>query len=418
MLKSNSGKDTNLERLALSIFQLLNRAETQFEAIDRILKEIKDFLDVSATAIRLEDDGDYPYYFFDGFSDTHIEMEDSLCNEIIDDVPQLACMCGRVLMENTDPDFPFFTEGGSFWTNNTNTLLESATIEDLGETRNVCNTEGYLSVALIPLKSSKGVIGLLQLNDKTQDKFSEDLITYLEGIGESMGIAFARLEEEDRRKELEREQKKLLYHYQLRIRELDCLYRISKLRENQDLSLDDILNLIVNLLTDSTPYPDVTVVRLTVENHVYASKGYTTPSQSYSAMIQSYGLVVGRLTVGYVEEKPEAFKGPFLEEEIKLFNLVSETVSRMIERKKIGDWRKSLDRYALILNDDEMRHLTKLVLEDMAISEMDREEFNISDLPDDSTQSFNSYMSLQYNLELNRKLIIKLQNLFRGEEIL
>jgi transcriptional regulator with GAF, ATPase, and Fis domain len=183
LLRSKDGKDTNLERLALSIFQLLNRAETQFEAIDRILKEIKDFLDVSATAIRLEDDGDYPYYFFDGFSDTHIEVENSLCNEITDEVAQLACMCGRVLMENTDPDFPFFTEGGSFWTNNTNTLLESATIEDLGETRNVCNTEGYLSVALIPLKSSEGVIGLLQLNDEAQDKFSEDLITYLEGIG-------------------------------------------------------------------------------------------------------------------------------------------------------------------------------------------------------------------------------------------
>lgn len=418
MLRSETRKNSNVEQLALSIFQLLNRAETQFEAIDRILKEIKIFLDVSATAIRLEDEGDYPYYFFDGFSDIHIEMENSLCNEIIDGVPQLACMCGRVLMEKTDPDLSFFTEGGSFWTNNTNKLLEVTTLEAIGETRDVCNTEGYLSVALIPLKSSEGVIGLLQLNDEAQDKFSDDLITYLEGIGESIGIALSRLEEEDRRKELEIEQKKLLYHYQLRIRELDCLYRISKLQENQDLSIDDILNLIVNILTDSTQYPDLTVVRLTVENHVYASKDYKAPSQSYSAMIQSYGLVVGRLTIGYVEEKPETFKGPFLEEEIKLFNLVSETVSRMIERKKTGDWRKSLDRYALILDDDEMRHLIKLVLEDMAISEMDREEFNISDLPDDSTQSFDSYMSLQYNLELNRKLIIKLQNLFKGEEIL
>ena len=32
-------------------------------------------------------------------------------------------------------------------------------------TRNRCNSEGYESVALIPLKSGDDVIGLLQLND-------------------------------------------------------------------------------------------------------------------------------------------------------------------------------------------------------------------------------------------------------------
>jgi len=32
-------------------------------------------------------------------------------------------------------------------------------------TRNRCNVEGYDSVALIPLRSDKKIIGLLQLND-------------------------------------------------------------------------------------------------------------------------------------------------------------------------------------------------------------------------------------------------------------
>jgi hypothetical protein len=88
----------------------------------------------------------------------------------------------------------------------------------------------------------------------------------------------------------------------------------------------------------------------------------------------------------------------------------------MLERKTTGDWKRSVDKYALVLNDDEMRHITKLVLEDMAIGEMDREEYNISDLPDGSTQTMDSYMSLQYNLELNRGLILKLQNLMNVDE--
>ena len=119
---------------------------------------------------------------------------------------------------------------------------------------------------------------------------------------------------------------------------------------------------------------------------------------------------------GYLEERAEEFRGPFLDEEVKLVNLVAETISRMLERKKSGDWRREFNRYALILNEEEMRHITKLVLEDMAIGEMDREEYNIKDVPEDSTQSIESYMSLQFNLELNRNLIMKLQNLLSADE--
>lgn len=399
--------------LTLDIFKHLNRAETQSEVIDMILHEIKKHIGVSATAIRLEDDGDYPYYFYDGFSDTHIEMESCLCSE---NTAQLACICGRVLMGNIDPSLPFFSEGGSFWSNNTDKLLQNTSSEILGETRDVCNAEGYLSVALIPLRDAKGIIGLLQLNDENPDKFTPEMIHFLEGLGESIGVALARLEEEEHRKKLEKEREQLLHKYQLRIKELDCLYKISKLQENLDLTSGEIINLIVNLLPGSTQYPEVAVARVSFENQMYDSEDFKLPVQRYSALIQNYGFVVGKLMIGYFEERPEEYNGPFLDEEVKLVNLVSETISRMIERKTSGEWRRSIDKYALVLNDEEIRHITKLVLEDMAIGEMDREEYNISDVPEASTQSMDSYMALSFNLELNRGLIIKLQNLLNINE--
>ena len=95
IISGETSKLSREEMLTLDIFKHLNRAETQSEAIDMILHEIKEHIGVSATAIRLEDEGDYPYYFYNGFSDTHIEMESSLCNE---NASQLACVCGRVLM--------------------------------------------------------------------------------------------------------------------------------------------------------------------------------------------------------------------------------------------------------------------------------------------------------------------------------
>jgi len=414
--RENNDRLSSILELTLDIFQRLNRAETQSDAIDWILHEIKDHINVSATAIRLEDDGDYPYYFFDGFSDTHIEIENSLCEENMKNGTPLACMCGRVIQENTDSSLPFFTKGGSFWSNNTDNLLSVATVKELGETRNVCNAEGYLSVALIPLRSTAGVIGLLQLNDEHPDRFSLEMIEILERLGESIGIALARIDEEEQRKVLEKERERLLYNYLLRIKELDTLYRVSKLQENPDLTIDEILNLIVDLLPNSTQYPEIAVTRLNIDDKEYDSKGYQSTPHRYSALIQNYGVVVGKLIIGYLEERPKEYKGPFLEEEVKLVNLVSESVSRMLERKQAGDWRKSIDKYALILNDSEMRHITKLVIEDMAIGEMDREEYNIDDLPDGTTQTIDSYLSLQYNLELNRNLIIKLQNLLSSDE--
>ena len=410
--------------LALKIFQDLNRAESQSDAIDSILREIKKHVGVSATAIRIRKGNDFPYYFYDGFHEAHIETESSLCkltedgNPVVDSSgePLLSCLCGRVLQGKTDPSQPFFTTGGSFWTNNTDRLLEVTQPEYLGETRNVCNAEGYMSVALIPLKSIKGVIGLLQLNDEKPDRFTPELIEFLEGLGESIGIALARLDEEKQRTALQSEREKLLHRYQLRIKELDCLYKIGKLQENQDLTTEETLDLIVGLLPGSLQYPDIAVAGLTIEDEVFSSPGYRPAPRRYSALVQSYGVVVGKLEIGYLEEKAEEFRGPFLEEEVKLVNLVAETISRMLERKKSGDWRRELNRYALILNEEEMRHITKLVLEDMAIGEMDREEYNIKDVPEDSTQSIESYMTLQFNLELNRNLIMKLQNLLSADE--
>ena len=409
--------------LAIDILQSLNRASSRIEAIQQILRHLKRHLKVSATAIRLKEGQDYPYFVFDGFSDVHIEMEDSLCgkdnegNILVDEsgIPVLDCMCGRVIRGNTVPTVPFFTEYGSFWSNNTDNLLVDTAPEELGKTRNVCNAQGYLSVALIPLIDKTGIIGLLQLNDKKPGKFNEELIWFLEGIGESIGIALAHLEEENKTKEVETERRRLLYQYRLRISQLDTLYRISKIQENKDISLDETLNMIATLIPGALQHPDIAVAQITVEDKKYSTDLKGEPDYRYSAIIQSYGVVLGTISVGYTEPAPEEFKGPFLEEEIKLVNLIAETVSRLIEQAKGGDWNRSIDQYALVMDKDEISHIMKLVAEDTAISEMDREEYEINDLPTDTSQTMDSYLQLSHTLEVNRALIQKLMNLVSGE---
>jgi signal transduction histidine kinase len=106
-------------------------------------------------------------------------------------------MCGVVLSGLTDPTLPFFTEGGSFWTNSTTELLTSTPQEAFEvSTRNRCNKAGYESVALIPLRSGDEIVGLLQLNDTRKGCFTPEMVHFFEEIGASIGIGLARIRAE------------------------------------------------------------------------------------------------------------------------------------------------------------------------------------------------------------------------------
>jgi len=201
------------QAVTLEVLNTLNRVEPPEEAIDAILRIVKKHTTAEAVSIRLREGDDYPYYAWNGFPEKHILKENSLCamdlnGQILRDEagnPVLDCMCGNIIQGRFDPSKPFFTEGGSFWTNCTTELLASTTEEDRqARTRNVCNCEGYESVALIPLKADEGNIGLLQLNDSSRSRFSLRLIEFLENLGESIGIALAKIKRESELRAMEK----------------------------------------------------------------------------------------------------------------------------------------------------------------------------------------------------------------------
>ena len=187
--------------LAVDILALLNCEVVGLDAIGEILRMVKEFTGLEAVGIRLREGEDFPYFETKGFPGHFVKAENYLCGrapdgEIIRDSagnPVLECMCGNVIQGCTNPSFPFFTEGGSFWSNSTTKLLATTSEEDRqARTRNRCNGEGYESVALIPLRSGRDIIGLLQLNDSRKNCFTEDMIGFLEGMAASIGIVLER----------------------------------------------------------------------------------------------------------------------------------------------------------------------------------------------------------------------------------
>ncbi len=177
---------------------MINNCMNMKDVLALVFLKIKNISKCQALGIRLEENGDYPYYSYNGFPEKFILKENILCkkdekgNRILSSDNKnylLECMCGNVIRGKFNPDVDFFTINGSFWSNNTSALLANTTEEDRqSDTRNYCNSCGYESVALIPIKICGQTIGLIQLNDKKIGMFTLELIEFLEIVAQNMGI--------------------------------------------------------------------------------------------------------------------------------------------------------------------------------------------------------------------------------------
>ena len=194
------------QQLTAEILGILNNPSALSDAISLMLSAIKRETGFDAVGIRLRSSDDFPYFVQEGFSNDFLLTENTLVVRTKDGGPcrdndgnySLECTCGLVLSGQTDPTNPLFTVGGSAWTNNSLTLLDLSPDQDPRlHPRNRCVHEGFLSVALIPIRENQEIIGLLQLNDRRKDCFILDMIHFFEGISGSIGVALKRKQAEE-----------------------------------------------------------------------------------------------------------------------------------------------------------------------------------------------------------------------------
>ncbi len=135
------------------------------------------------------------------------------------------------------------------------------------------------------------------------------------------------------RKRAEEERTKLFHDVYERVKELNCLYNISRLIE-KSTSLDEILQGTVDIIPPSWQYPEITYSRLILDGEEFATENYSETKWKQSSDIIVDNEKHGTLEVGYLEERPEIYEGPFLKEERDLLKALAERLGRIVERKR------------------------------------------------------------------------------------
>lgn len=119
-----------------------------------------------------------------------------------------------------------------------------------------------------------------------------------------------------------------------RIKELECMYRISSLRERYANSSDLFLQGVVDSLPRAWEHPDFATACLKYGDTVKVTEHFAEGPWQMSADVMDEGKAVGQITVYYSKGVPVSHGEPFLPEEHTLLRAIAERVSSSMAHMK------------------------------------------------------------------------------------
>jgi PAS domain S-box-containing protein len=138
------------------------------------------------------------------------------------------------------------------------------------------------------------------------------------------------------RKKVLREREVLINEMEKRVKELNCLYRISDSIQN-NRNIDDVFEYAITIIPLSWQYPEETSVRITYNDKEYCSADFKPSEWKLSSEITIDGAERGTVEIFYSSEKPSEDEGPFLIEERNLIDGITHLFSLMIKRQIIQE---------------------------------------------------------------------------------
>ena len=139
-----------------------------------------------------------------------------------------------------------------------------------------------------------------------------------------------------------------------RVKELNCLYEISRKMVQPNCSIKEIMKVTVNVLRSSWQYPEITCTRLNYGGWTVNSDNWKETKWIQSADIVSSNGSTGKVEVCYTKEKPELDEGPFLNEERNLIDAIGILLGDFIQRKEVEtSLTESEEKFRAISESDQ-----------------------------------------------------------------
>lgn len=124
--------------------------------------------------------------------------------------------------------------------------------------------------------------------------------------------------------------RKLSHDLGERVKELNCLLAISRLRDKPFISFDKMLQQIIELIPSAWQYPEITCARLRLPDKEFKTDNFKETLWRQESKIYVNHFNLATLEVYYLEERKNMDEGPFLKEERNLLDAIAERIQKVI----------------------------------------------------------------------------------------
>lgn len=139
------------------------------------------------------------------------------------------------------------------------------------------------------------------------------------------------------RKRISEEKERVRYLLNERIKELTTLYRAGQILQEENKSVQAILQEIVLIIPGGWQYAETTAAKISLGNLEFATPNFKNGPQRQRAEFVTIDEVTGVIEVVYLEERPPESEGPFLMEERNLINMLGEMLRMYFTRKRAAE---------------------------------------------------------------------------------
>lgn len=122
-----------------------------------------------------------------------------------------------------------------------------------------------------------------------------------------------------------------------RAKELNCLYEVQETLTQPGINQDESFKRIINIIPPGWQYPEICLCQIKLGEKTYQSTNFKVSPWALHSDIFVQDHKVGRISIYYLEEKPELDEGPFLSEERRLINTISDQLGNYLLQNRLQD---------------------------------------------------------------------------------